>query len=271
MLPGTVRAGWLRHLPRHLQRRFRPLADPSSGAVRGLGVPGDNHTLTSILRLSPDEQLRRQAWLAYHTQPAANAGLLDRLMLGRHEIASIMGHSSYAAYQLQDFTLARHPEAVQVFLHHLAADIHPRCEAEVEQLAQLKRRLQRQGVGSTASSRVEPWDRSYLMGIAKAEAAAADLSLLPQFFRLDRFVDGLSQLTSSLMGVSLVEQPLEPGGAQAGPVHGLMWWRGACGAAVEGRRGRTVGGVGDICLRQRASRGASMSACVRCCCWCGWL
>lgn len=48
-------------------------------------------------------------------------------------------------------------------------------------------------------------------GLAKAEAAGADLSVLVQHFSLDQVVDGLGRLTRQLMGVALEERPMRPG------------------------------------------------------------
>eukprot|EP00887_Chlorella_sp_A99_P005743 scaffold1.g5743.t1 len=217
----------LQRLPHSVQRKLLPVVDSGSGRVRGLAVPGDSHLLNAIMSHSSDEGLRRQAFMAYHQQPASNAKLLDRLVLGRHEIARIMGHESYAAYQLDGFSLAGHPGAVSAFLQRLAAELSPRAAAEAAALRALKQRLARAGLetggggaaagvehiasSSSSSPGLAPWDRGYLLGLARAEAAQADLTVLPQHFQLDHVVEGLGRLTRRLMGVALEEVPLQPG------------------------------------------------------------
>ncbi len=67
-------------LPPALRRRLQPLADPGTGAVRGLAAPGDTPTLHSLLRNAADEGLRRAAWEACYQTPASNLAVLDGLV-----------------------------------------------------------------------------------------------------------------------------------------------------------------------------------------------
>ncbi|GAB4822253.1 hypothetical protein N2152v2_009299 [Parachlorella kessleri] len=226
-------------LPFHLRRSFRPLADKRSGRVLGVSSPAESSTLNAILRQCDVEELRKQAFLAYTQQPADNIGLLDQLVETRHEIASIMGFTSYAHYQLDGVTLANRPEAVQAFLQHLSTSIRPKCRQERDQLQRAKQQ------GGAGSSAVQPWDRAYLMGLCKGAEGSrgVDLSQLQEYFQLEPVVAGLSGLLQQLMGVSLEERPLEKGEGWAPGVRKL--------AAVH----HTEGPLGTVYLDlyQRAS------------------
>ena len=124
-----------------------------------------------------------------------------------------MGFPSYAAYQLDSFSLAATPAAVDAFLRRFAGAIAPRCQRELQELRSLKAQLGGGGGGSHGSGAdVQPWDRLWLMAAARAGSSdAAALDALPSYLELERVVGGLSRLLAASMGVSLRERPLAPG------------------------------------------------------------
>lgn len=117
-----------------------------------------------------------------------------------------MGFESYAAYQLDAFSLALRPAAVAAFLERLASDITPKCLQEAGDLAALKR----QHLDGNAGV-VQPWDRQWLQAAARGGDAARALATLPDYFELEGVVQGLSRLLCASMGMALAEAPLAPG------------------------------------------------------------
>ena len=69
--------------------------------------------------------LSEQVFKLGASSPAASALLFEQLAARRHEIADLMGHDSYAHYQLSDGMLAACPEAVTQFLDTLGEDLRP--------------------------------------------------------------------------------------------------------------------------------------------------
>lgn len=210
-------------LPRRLQRLFRPRQAPGSGSVDALAAAGDSPTLNA-LRQAGEEGVRRAAYTVYHTQPACNLALIDQLVQGRHEIAALMGFPSYAAYQLDQFSLAGRPQAVDAFLSTLSSAIAPACAREAAHLAQLKRTLSggSTSTNSSTSEQLHPWDMSWLMAAAKARGPAADVAALAEYLTLDSCVAGVSALLQRLMGVTLSEETPAAGEAWAPGVRRLV-------------------------------------------------
>ena len=64
---------------------------PTTGAVHGVLAPGDTQTLHSVMRYSPDEGLRRAAYMHAHAEPAVNLRLLDELVAARCDLESQSG------------------------------------------------------------------------------------------------------------------------------------------------------------------------------------
>lgn len=148
-----------------------------------------------------------------HPPPSHAPGLLQ----ARSEIAGLMGYPSYAQYQLDSFSLASRPAAVAAFLVRFAAAIGPKCRQEVDELARLKAAGASGGGsgpagGAAEAGAVQPWDRQHLMAAAQGGADAAALARLPEWFELERVIEGLGELLARSMGVRLEERPLAPGG-----------------------------------------------------------
>ncbi|KAL4424571.1 hypothetical protein ABPG77_009155 [Micractinium sp. CCAP 211/92] len=208
-------------LPLALQKKFRPLAPDGGGLPGGLLAPADTPTLHALMRGARDERLRRAAFEACQRQPGANLAALDALVEARHEVAALMGFPSYAAYQLDAFSLAGQPSAVVAFLERLTAGIAPKCAAELAEMRELKRLHLgaaaaaacggEQRAPGAAPPQVQPWDRQFLAQAARSGEDAAQLNALPEYFELERVVEGLGELLRRSMGVSLREVPLEPG------------------------------------------------------------
>ena len=49
---------------------------------------------------------RPQVYLAWLRGPAANVKLLETMLAARHELAGLLGYSSYAAFRADDASLA---------------------------------------------------------------------------------------------------------------------------------------------------------------------
>ena len=128
----------------------------------------------------------------------------------RHEVARLMGFPSYAAYQLDSFSLAGQPGAVAAFLQRFASAIAPKAAAEAADLRSLKAAALRGRRGGGGAD-PRPWDTHWLQAAARRGSDAAGLDTLPQYLELESVVEGLSTLLRRSMGVSLREVPLAPG------------------------------------------------------------
>jgi Zn-dependent oligopeptidase len=70
--------------------------------------------ISPSLKLVQDEDTRKKLFFAYQNLASQNTPLIEQLVQKRHEMALILGFSSYSEYTLQR-KMARNPETVQKF------------------------------------------------------------------------------------------------------------------------------------------------------------
>lgn len=210
-------------LPDGSQPRGAASVPRASIFARDLVVSADPGSLELLLRRSPSEVVRRLAQAAKITSPAANAELIDRLVVARREIARLAGKPSYAHYQLAGFSLAERPEAAEGFLRKLTASVRPAVAREASEL--LQQELEAEGdaaavrVASPTDASCSPplppaWDVPYLeeharLRLPRAERLEADA--LDRAFSLEGCIRGLRALLHDVLGVRLDERALHPG------------------------------------------------------------
>ena len=213
-------------LPYELRRLFRPWRqqryeeesrnadDNLSGSIHGLVMSGTSSSLSSVISHSDDELLRKEAYSVYCTSPQENLKILDQLVNARHEMAALMGFDSYAAYQLDNFSLAATPYAVETFLKELASAVKPAAEREALKLAEIKRKHNGSSSkfsSSSSSLLLEPWDRDW--AILKATRGGPSEQLARHFGQhvtLDGCLAGLSLLLVKTLNIKVIEESISP-------------------------------------------------------------
>lgn len=194
--------------------------------ARDLVVSADPGSLELLLRRSRSEAVRRLAQAAKITSPAANAELIDRLVVARREIARLAGKPSYAHYQLAGFSLAERPEAAEGFLRELTASVRPAVAREAGGLLRQEREAAPAGdaageaSGAPDGAGLPPgelppaWDVPYLeerarLRLPRSERLEADA--LDRAFSLEGCIRGLRSLLRDVLGVRLDEREMQPG------------------------------------------------------------
>mmetsp|Transcript_16604 Transcript_16604/g.46356 ORF Transcript_16604/g.46356 Transcript_16604/m.46356 type:complete len:817 (+) Transcript_16604:937-3387(+) len=182
------------------------LVNVDLGAMQaGRAVPLDLSSLSALLQQCPDEELRRQLFLAGNRSPSSNLQRLDDLLGLRRKLAELTGFGSYAEYAIAPHSMAQSPKAVSSFLTSLSEALRPLAREELRGLARLKSQL---SSGSTAPSRstVYHWDKLFLMAVAKAKANEGESACFP----LHACLKGIEAVVCDTMGLRLVEQPMGP-------------------------------------------------------------
>ncbi|KAL6775933.1 hypothetical protein ACKKBG_A19135 [Auxenochlorella protothecoides x Auxenochlorella symbiontica] len=178
-------------------------------------VAADDASLNLILGHSPSAEARKQAWLAQMRQPRASLALVCRLAEARRSTARLMGHDSFAAYQLTDFSLAQAPSAASSFLEALGRRLAPAAAREAAQLVVMRDatepRRHLAGGGPAPGAPLDPWDVAYFKNLARDRqredaASAWALSCSPR-----QALRGLDRLMTRLMGVRVRDAALSPG------------------------------------------------------------
>lgn len=180
--------------------------------TNALVASGDSNVCSGLLAHCDSEVVRKAAFRAYHAYPAENAELVDQIVKARYRVAEIMGYRSFGGYQLDGFSLAGMPGAVEAFLTGMNGSIRGGVEAEMGVLEAFKASV----IGG--GGRVEAWDREWATNGTLAEQRAVDGSderRLHRLVRVSGFVSGMSALLTEAMGLRLVSVPLGPGEAWA--------------------------------------------------------
>jgi mitochondrial intermediate peptidase len=203
------------HLGMHI---IHNITDPSAlGHIPSLNnrnvLPADSGTLHSLLQYHEDEAVRKMAYLALHQLPSENIDLFTELSATRREIAAMNGHSSWSAYQLDDFSLAGQPGAVHAFLREISYNTRDLVEEEGNVLLQMKKKTQGSSSRGGQTMQLHPWDRLYYTNIAKKinnNHPSSFSRSLSSYFPLHICIQGLAKVVHSLTGVTLKQVPMLP-------------------------------------------------------------
>ncbi|EXB89501.1 Mitochondrial intermediate peptidase [Morus notabilis] len=212
--PGYVDIFPSSRIPRNLHRLVRPIyrSTPATSSdflypgntVKEIGfrITTDPPTLSSILQLTPDEEVRKMAYVQGYSSPQANLGILNKLIGARHELAQILGYRSYAEFVLKN-SMASSPSVVMSFLQEMSKMVRSSADEELKKIKDFKR--------NKCLLSLEPWDETYYTAIMKSSAYNFDSSVVASYFPLPQCIEGLKVLVESLFGATFCSVPLAPG------------------------------------------------------------
>ncbi|XP_006854483.3 probable mitochondrial intermediate peptidase, mitochondrial isoform X1 [Amborella trichopoda] len=215
--PGKVDIFPNTRIPKRIQSLLQPIYRNRAGGLReskeardamqesGFRIVTDPAILSSILKWTPDAEVRKQAYIVGNSVPKANLGVLDKLIAARHELAEILGYKSYAEFATFP-NMASSSEVVMSFLHELSEIVKCRADEELHKIREFKRKI-----CGGSSDGVEPWDEAYLTGMMKSSTYDLDSSVIASYFSLPYCLHGLQVMVNSLFGATLKSIPLARG------------------------------------------------------------
>ncbi|MCU0661872.1 MAG: Zn-dependent oligopeptidase [Myxococcota bacterium] len=167
-------------------------APDAAGRVR---ITTNTPDFAPFMSYAKSGQARRALQDAYLRRAyPQNLGVLDRILSGRHELASALGYSTYAEYAAQT-KMVGSPEGIRQFLETTRALCEHRCKAD---LSVLLERKQRDEPGATA---IRDHDRAYYAELVRAERFSFDAQAIRPFLGYARVKQGVLDTTASLMGL----------------------------------------------------------------------
>jgi len=125
-----------------------------------------------------------------------NLEVLQRLVEKRHELATLLGYASWAAYATED-KMIRTEQAAGDFVEKISQASLARSQRDYETLLARKRQEE------PGAERVDPWDQAYLEDRVKAEQYSFDSQSVRPYFEYGRVKEGVLGITSRLFGVTL--------------------------------------------------------------------
>jgi thimet oligopeptidase len=163
----------------------------------GYEIPVMAATAGPVMSNAEVEETRRRYFTASATRAAgANLPILDELLAKRHELARLMGHSSFAGYVLEA-NMAKKPDAVWEFLNDLIDHTAEKAEADLLEIKEVRR--------STTSVPVEvplnPWDQAYYRNAILKSRYNVDAEKVREYLPLQEALSGMMELFQELLGL----------------------------------------------------------------------
>ena len=140
---------------------------------------------------------RRYLEAALNRAHPENQGVLRALIAKRHELATLLGYASWADYVTEE-NMSKSAANVRGFLEGLVEKLAARLPAELAELLELKREF------DPEASRVEEWDRFFLMELGKAHHCGVDSREARRYFPVDAVLRGCLETVERVFAVELV-------------------------------------------------------------------
>jgi thimet oligopeptidase len=130
----------------------------------------------------------------------ANIDVLRRMLVLRHEMATLLGYPSWAAYITEDKMIGTEQAAAD-FIEEISRLAGDRMRRDYAAL------LARKQADDPTATSVDGWDRAYLEELVKAERYGLDSQRLRPYFEYSRVRDGLMAAAARLFGVEFAPRP----------------------------------------------------------------
>ncbi len=163
----------------------------------------DFPSYSAFLTYSTKRELRKKMYMAYNTlctkdNSENNIDICKRLINLRREIAQLLGYKTYADYVLEE-RMATNATNVYDLLDRLVDAYKPTAEKEQEELKTIARKMEGDDF------EMMPWDMSFYSHKLKMECYNLDAELLRPYFQLDKVIDGVFGLATTLYGITFKE------------------------------------------------------------------
>jgi peptidyl-dipeptidase Dcp len=152
----------------------------------------------AIMKFADDRELRKEFFTAYNTRAFGgkydNSKNIKEILKARYEMAQLLGFENYAYYALQN-RMAENPDNVYKLLNDLTA---VSVVAGKKELQELQEFAQTTGFNEP----IQRWDFTYYSEKLKEAKYSLNDELLKPYFKLEKVIDGVFQLTERLFGLS---------------------------------------------------------------------
>ncbi|MHB9055307.1 MAG: M3 family metallopeptidase [Paludibacteraceae bacterium] len=157
-----------------------------------------------VMKYADNRDLRRELYMASATKCISggefdNRENVKKIANLRLQIANLLGHKTYAEYELQH-RMAENTENVYNLLNKLLEAYKPVAEKEY---AEVQAYADKNG----AYFKIQPWDWSYYSEKLKAEKYSLNDEMLKPYFELEHVKKGVFWLANQLYGLNFKENP----------------------------------------------------------------
>ena len=164
-----------------------------NGKVR---VTTDTPDYLPFVTYAKSGKAREAMWRVYRQRGhPKNLDTLSRLISKRHELATVLGYPSWAAYITED-KMIRSDKAAADFIEKITTASAARVKSDYDTLLARKRK------DEPRASAVHPWDQLYLEDRVRAEQYSFDSQAVRPYFEYTRVKQGILDITSRMFGIT---------------------------------------------------------------------
>jgi len=152
----------------------------------------------AIMTYADDRDLRKEIFMAFNARAFGgqydNSGVIKEILQTRYDIARLLGYKNFAYYALEN-RMAENPDNVYKLLNDLAKVSVPAGKKEVQEIQDFAETL-------GFNEPIQRWDFSYYAEKLKENKYNLNDQLLKPYFKLEKVIDGVFQLTTDLFGLT---------------------------------------------------------------------
>jgi thimet oligopeptidase len=165
------------------------------GADGKVTITTDNTDYVPFVTYAKSGAAREALWRQYRLRGhPRNLDVLSRMLERRHELATLLGYPSWAAYATEDKMIGSAEHAAS-FIEDVAGASAARAARDYEQLVARKRR------DDPGAAAVAGWDNAYYSERVAAEEYGFDSQTIRPYFDYRRVKQGVLDVTADLFGV----------------------------------------------------------------------
>eukprot|EP00124_Ichthyophonus_hoferi_P001419 Ihof_evm8s73 gene=Ihof_evmTU8s73 len=151
-------------------------------------------------------ETRRKMEFAYNTRCVdVNIDIIEQLGALRHEMATLMGYASHAAY-IAEARMVKTPETIVSFLDDLKHKVAPLAAADMKTYLTLKEEDCKER-GLPFDGKVNQWDVSYYAERLEEAQYTVDHDAIKEYFPMANVTAGLLGLYQTLLGLTFTLIP----------------------------------------------------------------
>ncbi len=177
-----------------LPESFKDTYRTEKGTYKILPMPS---TRGPIMNNATDADVRKQFQILYANRGAdKNIEILQHLVEKRYEIGQLMGHESYAEYNLVP-KMAKNPETVWTFINDLVAESKEKAIQDIDVLKEARQSLD----GISKDKDLNAWDIAYYNNQILKTKYKVDSEKIREYLPIDACLAGMFELYQELLGL----------------------------------------------------------------------
>ncbi|MEO7904656.1 MAG: M3 family metallopeptidase [Candidatus Saccharimonadales bacterium] len=158
-------------------------------------VIGERGHADAVVRAAHDRSVREQVYLANRKLYDVNIPVVQQITNLRHEMATLLGYESWAAYRLEG-SAVQSPAQLRTYYDTIIEDTHQDAAEITEQLTQ---RLHADG----HDGRLQRWDLAYYRDAHFAATLQIDHENVSHYFPFDQTVARVFALQGTVLGIDI--------------------------------------------------------------------